>query len=173
MIEGLNLRSDTSTSRNKSNSKASSQVPNATFQFLLFVLDSLENRKLTIDSSFYAATLILGAQNGALDKRIAYLMSQARRNGREKEITLADHEATEVVPMNVKWEDLLLNYSIYREELGSKIKLPSIRASSTDFGRVLAAEQAVTYQALGKRWTHVFAHHVQVLIGVCYAKIST
>ena len=151
MLEGLNLRSDIATSRNKSSSKASSQAPNATFQFLLFVLDSLENRKLTIDSSFYAATLILGAQNGALDKRIAYLMSQARRNGKEKEITLADHDATEVVQVNVKWEDLLLNYSIYREELGSKIQLPLIRVSSTDFGRVLAAEQAVTYQALGKR----------------------
>ncbi|KAL7488499.1 hypothetical protein ACHAW6_014093 [Cyclotella cf. meneghiniana] len=151
MLEGLNLRPDIATSRNRSNSKGSSQVPNATFQFLLFVLDSLENRKLTIDSSFYAATLILGAQNGALDKRIAYLMSQARRNGREKEISLPDHEATELVQTHIKWEDLLLNYSTYKEELGSKLQLPFIRVSSNDFGRVLAAEQAVTYQASGRR----------------------
>lgn len=151
MLEGLNLRSDITTSRNKSNSKASSQMLNATFQFLLFVLDSLENRKLTIDSSFYAATLILGAQNGALDKRIAYLMSQARRNGREKDISLPDHDATELVQTHIKWEDLLLNYSTYKEELGSKLQLPFIRVSSNDFGRVLAAEQAVTYQASGRR----------------------
>ena len=141
ILQALALRTDT-TMRRKSLNTTSEQKPE-TFQFLLFVFDILEQRKLTVDSSFYSAALILGAQDGALHKRIAYYMSEGRR--RHKEMTLLDDKAPDVIP-DMKWEELLLNYSAFKEQGDRNINLPLIRVSSNDFGRVLAAEQTVNYR---------------------------
>jgi hypothetical protein len=149
MLEGLELRSDISRRRTNPNNKLLSQQPDDTFQFLLFVLDSIESRKLTVDSAFYSAILVLGAQNGGLLKRVAYLISDSRR--KHKEMTIADGEETSTGAHLVKWEELFMNYSMYKAELNSKIELPLVRVSTQEFGRVLAAEQAVSYQAVRKR----------------------
>jgi hypothetical protein len=141
MIEALNLRTDITARRKKSTTP---QPTTETFQFLLFVFDMLELRKLTVDSSFYCATLILAAQHGGLHKRIAYYMSEERR--RHKELAISNAQTNADTEADMKWEELLLNYSTYKEETGSDIKLPFVRVSTNDFGRVLAAEQAVQYQ---------------------------
>ena len=143
IIQALELRTELTMRRKKSvNNKASKDLTE-TFQFLLFVLDTLENRKLTVDSSFYSAVLILGAQNRGLHKRIAYYMSEGRR--RHKEMSLKDEKVTNATTSIIKWEQLLLDYSSFKEKNGSVDTLPLIRVSSKDFGSVLAAEQAVQY----------------------------
>ena len=50
--------------------------------------------------------------------------------------------------LRVTWEDLFENYSSYKERLDgdARMVLSSIRVSSKDLGRVLAAEQAVAYR---------------------------
>ena len=56
MIEGLNLKSDipfTSGAMRKSADSLVSSDEDEKLQFLLFVLDSLEARKLQVDSAFY------------------------------------------------------------------------------------------------------------------------
>jgi hypothetical protein len=141
MIEALNLRTDITT---RPKSSTTPQPTTETFQFLLFVFDILESRKLTVDSSFYSATLILGAQDRGLHKRIAYYMSEERR--RHKELTISNAQTNDDTRADMKWEELLLNYSAYKEEHESDIMLPLVRVSTNDFGRVLAAEQAVQYQ---------------------------
>lgn len=144
MIQALNLRTDLTMRRKKSNGNATSSS-NDKFQFLLFVFDALENRKLTVDSSFYSAVLILGAQDGGLNKRIAYYISEGRRSHKEMNISSEQEMVTNGSAM--KWEELLLNYSDFKDEKGADVELlPLVRVSKNDLGRVLAAEQAVSYQ---------------------------
>lgn len=145
MTDGLRLQSDMPL--NALMKKKLAEPPEEKFKFLLFILDSLETRKLTVDSTFYASILILGAQAGGLQKRIASIITRSRNNSNQKEISLSGQESSdELPPEPVKWEDLLANYSEYKEELGSTIVFPSVRVSSKDFGRVLAAEQAVAFR---------------------------
>lgn len=122
--------------------------PEGKFEFLLFVLDSLESRKLTVDSHFYSSILILSAQIGGLHKRIASIIAHARKIGGQKEIAFSQQGTDEDTPAKfVTWEALFTNYSDYKkEELGTSILFRSVRVSSKDFGRVLAAEQAVSYR---------------------------
>jgi hypothetical protein len=146
MMQALDLRTDTAMRRKKSNSSTPTQSPTETFQFLLFVFDSLENRKLTVDSFFYSATLILGAQEGGLHKRIAYYLSQGRR--RQKETADSGNGQADM-----SWEELILNYSDFKErgDREEEVKLPLIRVSSNDFGLVLAAEQAARGRLMNQR----------------------
>ena len=153
MIEGLNLKSDipfTSGAMRKSADSLVSSDEDEKLQFLLFVLDSLEARKLQVDSAFYSSILVLGAQAGGLQKRIASLLTRARKSGNNKEITLSEAGSLttdESVAQHItSWEHLFENYSTYKEGLGPSTMFPSIRVSSKDFGRVLAAEQAVAYR---------------------------
>lgn len=152
MIEGLNLRTDmpfTSAAMKKS---ADSRPSDGKFEFLLFVLDSLEGRKLTVDSSFYSSILVEGALAGGLHKRIASLLTRSRKSGSHKEIKISEKETPDVTssPYIISWEDLLENYASYKEDIGPNVVFPLIRVSAKDFGRVLAAEQAVAYRG-GKR----------------------
>ncbi|KAL7542112.1 hypothetical protein ACHAXR_011528 [Thalassiosira sp. AJA248-18] len=150
MIDGLSLQPDISFS---SASTRKSSVPSeGKFEFLLFVLDSLEVRKLMVDSTFYSSILVLGAQVGGLQKRIASLLTRARKSGNQKEISLSEAECEEELPcvQVLAWEDLFENYSSYKKEDFSSIIFPSVRVTSKDFGRVLAAEQAVAYRG-GRR----------------------
>jgi len=148
MMEGLNLESDMRLTSAAVRKMSDSQPPDGKFQFLLFVLDSLEGRKLTVDSMLYSSILILGAQTGGLQKRIASLLSRSRKSGNDKEITSSEAESPEKLSVQhvTSWEDLLENYSSYKEELGSSTVFPLIRVSPTHFRRVLAAEQAVAYR---------------------------
>merc|ERR1711966_218721 len=46
------------------------------------------------------------------------------------------------------WEDLFENYSAYKEEHGTNVVFPAVRVTTSkkNYGRVLAAEQAVAYR---------------------------
>ena len=126
-----------------------SQRSDGTFQYLLFVLDSMESRKLAVDSAFYASILVWAAQAGGLHKRIASLLTQSRKTGNQQEKTLSESKSyNEPDLLRVTWEDLFDNYSSYKERLDgdARMVLSSIRVSSKDLGRVLAAEQAVAYR---------------------------
>lgn len=147
IMESLNLQSDlpfTSAAMKKS---IKSQGTDGTFQFLLFVLDSMEARKLSVDSTFYSSILIWAARAGGLHKRIASLLAQSRKNGSQQGKTLSDSQSPEVSASGqVSWEHLFGNYSIYKENLDSLMIFSTIRISNNDLGRVLAAEQAVAYR---------------------------
>ena len=128
-----------------------SHPPEEKFEFLLFVLDSLERRKLTVDSMFYCSILVFSAQAGGLQKRIASLVTRSRKSGiQQKEISVSEVESTKEEASSqhiiTSWEDLLENYSSYKKEEFSSVSFPLVRVSSKDFGRVLAAEQAVAYR---------------------------
>lgn len=156
ITDGLNLQSDLSYS-SSSLKKTDSQPSDGNFEFLLFVLDSLESRKLTIDSAFYSAILLFGSQTGGLHKRIASLLTRSRKSGMantQKQITLSDEDCTEEICTTVLgWEDLLQNYAEYKKEDISSIIFPTVRVSSKGFGRVLAAEQAVNYRAAAAQYS--------------------
>ena len=143
IIDGLNLQSDISYS-SSSLKKTNSQPSDGNFEFLLFVLDSLENRKLTIDSAFYSAILVLGSKAGGLQKRIASLLTRSRKSGMantQKEIALSDEDCIEETCTRVLgWEDLLQNYAEYKKDDISSIIFPTVRVSSKVIVRVLAAE---------------------------------
>jgi len=152
MMEGLNLQADMPfTSRAMKQNSSDSHPPEEKFEFLLFVLDSLERRKLTVDSMFYCSILVFSAQAGGLQKRIASLITRSRKSGiQQKEISVSEVESTKEEASSqhiiTSWEDLLENYSSYKKEEFSSVSFPLVRVSSKDFGRVLAAEQAVAYR---------------------------
>ena len=75
MIDGMNLQTDmpyTSAAMRKSTQSQLSAGPGK-FEFLMFVLDSLEGRKLTVDPAFYSSILVSAALSGGLKQRIASL----------------------------------------------------------------------------------------------------
>ena len=133
IIDGLSLQSDMSlTSVSMKNSILSDEK----FQYLLFTLDSLEGRKLVVDTTFYSSILMSAAQAGGLRKVIEFTDGRPNLNPRSDEIG-ASH---------VKWEDLFQNYDNYKDKVGQSALLPPVRVTTKDLSRVLAAEQAVTYR---------------------------
>ncbi|KAL7551689.1 hypothetical protein ACHAWF_014875 [Thalassiosira exigua] len=150
IMDGLSLQADMPFSSAALRNGPNPHSSNGEFKFLLFVLDSLDRRNLTVDSAFYSSILVLGAQTGGLQKRIASLVARARKSGSHKEITVSktDSKGEELPSSKLisSWEDLLENYSNYKKEDISNIVFPPVRVSSKEFGRVLAAEQAVSYR---------------------------
>lgn len=148
-MDGLSLSPDIPFASSATRKISKSQPSDGKFEFLLFVLDSLEGRKLTVDSAFYSSILVLGAMTGGLHKRIASLLSRSRKSDKQKEIKVCEDESSDKLCLTpiTSWEDLLENYSAYKEEYGSSTPVfPPVRVSSRDFGRVLAAEQALSYR---------------------------
>jgi len=122
------------------------------FQFLLFTLDSLEGRKLVVDTTFYSSILMSAAQAGGLRKRIASLVTRSRNFGNQKVIEFTDGRpnlnprSDDTSSSHVMWEELFQNYDNYKDVLGQSALLPPVRVTTKDISRVLAAEQAVTYR---------------------------
>jgi len=122
------------------------------FQFLLFTLDSLEGRKLVVDTTFYSSILMSAAQAGGLRKRIASLVTRSRNVGNQKVIEFTDGRpnlnprSDDTSSSHVMWEELFQNYDNYKDVLGQSALLPPVRVTTKDLSRVLAAEQAVTYR---------------------------
>lgn len=147
MAEGLNLHRDIPRTAALVKARQQSLPLEGTFEFLLFVLDSLEARKLTVNSEFYSSILVLGAELGGLEMRIASIMTRSRKNSSQKEVKLSSEPTEAAESRLISWEELYKNYSQLKEDLGDGIHHPSIRVSaSKQFGRVLAAENAVTYK---------------------------
>lgn len=147
IIEALNLQSDMPLTSAVTRNIVDLELSDRIFAFLLFVLDSLERRKLAVDSAFYSSILVSAAQTGGLQKRIASLLTRSRKMENQTVLNLSEIQSSdELASSLVEWEELFLNYSSYKEELRKSRPLPSIRVTTKDFGRVLAAEQAVEYR---------------------------
>mmetsp|Transcript_428 Transcript_428/g.1292 ORF Transcript_428/g.1292 Transcript_428/m.1292 type:complete len:358 (+) Transcript_428:111-1184(+) len=122
----------------------------AKHDFLLFVLDSLEARRLPCSGSFYASILFEGSRIGGLRKKLSSLLAQARteskREGEQLSSDIVECDSDEVC---LGWEDLICNYAEYRDKLGIEIPLPSlhVRVGEKEIRNVLAAERSVTYGA--------------------------
>lgn len=122
----------------------------ASFDFVLFVLDSIHDRKLPCDSYFYTSVLLAGSRLGGLRRKICSLMTESRAQtvepqSRQSQILLDENTAT--VLTEVSWEDLLLNYDRHKAHLRIHIRLPSlaVRIGREEMRQVLSAEQEVTY----------------------------
>ena len=150
MTEGLKLLPDMPRTSASLEARQRSLPSEETFEFLLFVLDSLEARKLTVNSEFYSSVLVMGAVQGGLEKRIASILTRVRKSSSQKEVNVSP-EPTDTMSEShlILWEDLYKNYSIIKEDLGVGVEHPSIRVSaSKQFGRVLAAENAVSFRGM-------------------------
>merc|ERR1711966_519753 len=128
MTDGLSLPSDTS-------------------------FNSAAIRKLAVEPAFYSSILAVGAQGGGLQKRVASLFARSRNHGHGKGATTrsaADSTDDDTPPPHriASWEDLFENYSAYKEEHGTNVVFPAVRVTTSkkNYGRVLAAEQAVAYR---------------------------
>ena len=154
IVEALRLSSDlTKISESTSANDAVQPYSAEAFEFCLFVVDSLDSRKLNIDPAFYSAVLVLGARIGGLHRRIATLLSHSRNSrtdsGTMRSMPLSESGVTEdCAPSRlISWEELYTDYGKLKSQLDHDIRLPSVRVSTKKgYGRVLAAEQAVTYR---------------------------
>lgn len=115
------------------------------FDFMIFVLDSMEQRKLPVVGAFYAAVLFEGSRAGGLRKKVASLIAESKlsadggkRIDVSESIECADEERC------VGWEDILTNYQTLE---GNGIALPPVRVKSDErsIRAVLTAEQKVSY----------------------------
>jgi len=153
IVEALRLSSDL-TKFSKSTSANDTVQPHSAeaFEFCLFLVDSLDSRKLNIDPAFYSALLFSGARLGGLHRRIASLLSHSRNSSRSDRGTMStlceSDVAKDCAPIRLaSWEELYTDYGILKSQLGQEIELPSIRVSTKKgYGRILAAEQAVAYR---------------------------
>lgn len=131
--------------------EALKEIPEESFDFLLFVIDSLRTRNLPCDGSFYSTVLHSGARIGGLRRKIASLLAESRAatvdsniGDRAGAIVLDEEAKGKTV---VGWADLVQNYDVYKERLGEDVELPplAVRIASKEVRQVLAAEQRVTY----------------------------
>eukprot|EP00562_Extubocellulus_spinifer_P035641 CAMPEP_0178683258 /NCGR_PEP_ID=MMETSP0699-20121125/2212_1 /TAXON_ID=265572 /ORGANISM="Extubocellulus spinifer, Strain CCMP396" /LENGTH=1213 /DNA_ID=CAMNT_0020327849 /DNA_START=350 /DNA_END=3992 /DNA_ORIENTATION=+ len=115
------------------------------FDFMIFVLDSMEQRKLPVVGAFYAAVLFEGSRAGGLRKKVASLIAESKLSaagGKRIDVSEAIECADE--ERCVGWEDILTNYQTLE---GQGIALPLVRVKSDErsIRAVLTAEQKVSY----------------------------
>ena len=127
------------------------EIPEESFDFLLFIIDSLRTRNLPCDGLFYSTVLHSGARMGGLRRKIASLLAGSRAMTVDANIgdlagaiVLSEEARGKTV---VGWADLVKNYDVYKERLGDDLELPplAVRISSKEIRQVLAAEQRVSY----------------------------
>ena len=121
----------------------------ARFKFLLFTIDSLQNRHLAIDGNLYEATLLLGRQMGGVQRKLANLLVEAKTGRAEGNLMLstAPLPEQETTAHFDSWERLLENVNDTMKLNSSDSSLPAlkVRLTSRDTRRVLRAEQSVAY----------------------------
>jgi len=119
--------------------------------FLLFVLDSMDARKLPVPGSFYSTILFEGNRIGGLRKKLSGLLAKARARTQSnvdgKKISTDSVECVFGESLCRGWEDLVVNYDDYKDKLNDMVTLPTVmvRVSPKELRQVLAAERAVTY----------------------------
>uniref|UniRef100_A0A7S2E6V1 Pentacotripeptide-repeat region of PRORP domain-containing protein n=1 Tax=Ditylum brightwellii TaxID=49249 RepID=A0A7S2E6V1_9STRA len=119
------------------------------FDFLLFVLDAIDARKIACNGYFYSAILLEGARLGGLRKKIASYLADARALtlGVSKRISVDECPVPEDEVLRITWEILLERYSEFKNDLGFKCLLPNlqVRVGKNEIRQVLASEQSVVY----------------------------
>jgi len=134
ILDGLNIpKKRSSFTKKQENEKES-------FKFLLFVLDSLEKRKLSINAYFYTTILFDCSLIGGLAKKIGSLMTDA------KETTTALNLENRLPSKSneLSWETLYLNWDSkkYRNS-DPELPLLRVRTLSKEVRNILASEQSV------------------------------
>jgi len=76
------------------------------FQFLLFLIDSIRQRKIAIDSLLYSAAISCGYQLGGPSSEVALLLVQAKSAACEKSAKEINVDDVSVEPLAVQWEEL-------------------------------------------------------------------
>jgi pentatricopeptide repeat protein len=127
------------------------------FKYLLSVLDSIEKRKLYCTGQMYSCILSEGARLGGLYKKIASLINKSHTDETHLKVQVQQEEVPKY-DVDLRWRDLLENYSNYKSSL-DKIELPPIRVriNQKEIRQVLIAEQRVTYGAIRKNTKRNFA----------------
>lgn len=115
------------------------------FRYLLFLIDSIQQRKLTVDSYLYAAAIVGGTQLGEQYKQVAMLLVQSRAESQETDVPFDDNQYTEPSAAT-SWEELLAGkHNALKELRSDKLALPSLKVpvAKRDFPTVLFAEKFV------------------------------
>jgi len=142
------------------------EVKEDSFDFLLFVMDSLKQRNLACDGDFYSAMLFAGARMGGLRRRICALMSQSRVTelSQIQATSIISNTVKEVDRNEIRWEELLEGYKEYNADRLHNVLPPVlVNVGKDQFRRVLAAENGVTYKGgHGKQRRSVSAANKQL-----------
>jgi len=117
------------------------------FQYLLYVLDGLDKRKLQSTGQMYSCLLLEGARLGGLYRKIASLIAKSRSDAFafDSGVSLTQMDENRQ-PKLLSWYDLLQNYSNYKEKL-HELELPNVRVriNEREIRHVLQAENGVSY----------------------------
>eukprot|EP00546_Thalassionema_frauenfeldii_P014503 CAMPEP_0178921454 /NCGR_PEP_ID=MMETSP0786-20121207/15570_1 /TAXON_ID=186022 /ORGANISM="Thalassionema frauenfeldii, Strain CCMP 1798" /LENGTH=997 /DNA_ID=CAMNT_0020595635 /DNA_START=288 /DNA_END=3278 /DNA_ORIENTATION=+ len=129
------------------------EIPEESFDFLLFVMDALRQRNLACDANFYSALLIAGSRIGGLRRRICSLISESRvtKLTQMKETAIMDSSEDHEKRNEIGWGDLLKDYNEYNtDEVNYNLPPVLINVRKNQVRRVLAAESGVAYRS-GRR----------------------
>lgn len=121
------------------------------FDFMLFVMDLMDRRKLPVAGSFYASVLFEGSRAGGLRRDVASLIAESKL-GAEGGTLIDLSDAVECADEDscLGWLDVLENYAEYE---GKGIALPTVRVQTDgkSIRSVLAAEQRVSFGRRNRR----------------------
>lgn len=141
----LNLSKDKRAKIFGNENKSNESEETKKFKFLLYVLDTLEKRKLHASAQFYNCILFEGARLGKLYKKIASIIQKARVDTLHRNLEVGQEDDT-IALRSISWIDLLEKYSEYRDTLDQMtLPLVRVRICEKEIRQVLAAEQSVTY----------------------------
>jgi len=118
----------------------------AQFKFLLFLIDSMEQRNLAVDAFLYAATIACGNQLGGRYREAALLLLRSKRAFDEaggRVVSLEQGEKTLNEPMRVLWEEVMLEDETLKKLLSNSALLPylAVSVSKRDARAVFFAEK--------------------------------
>jgi pentatricopeptide repeat protein len=116
------------------------------FEFLLFLIDSMQKRKLSVDAYLYAATITCGNQLGDRYKDIASLLVKAKAGHDEIGGTVVSLDnGTGNDHLAVPWEEVLVKDELVRKLNLSPALIPTLRVfvSSRDTKVVFFAEKFI------------------------------
>lgn len=92
-------------------------VSSERFRFLLFLIDSLSQRNMPIESALYVATLAYGAKLGGQERFVAAFIAEAKQQqGSGRIIVLEDNETTSTVATEEEprtWEKVCCLFKAY------------------------------------------------------------
>jgi hypothetical protein len=127
----------------------------AAFDFMLFVMDLMDQRKLPVAGAFYASVLFEGSRAGGLRRDVASLIAESKLSAEGGTlIDISDTIECADADSCLGWQDVFENYSDYE---GKGIALPTVRVQTDgkSIRSILAAEQRVSFGRQGRRRAEV------------------